>query len=268
MWNRSNCKILPNVFSFTHRNSKFIYKGLRQPNIRKFIRRIDGASTRKRDKWTKGIKDNFNDIKQEIRKSKEQKQDNDISQTHFRRRSDPSRINDTIIQEEVILDSNVKKLTRREVVAKLLPKLAYIICDVILFVTTNEINSDFSVYDRCMQFAIRANAFIQDADRPALVIVHNKCNISDAAELDVNTSTRLFLETFDPELKLTSYFSTVNVVRVPMLGEAYDNQSLRKIWDQQMTRLECVIESTKLIRTQHRMTMNCQLTNKLWFKVR
>jgi len=166
-------------------------------------------------------------------------------------------------------DDSVRKLTRRAVVAKMLPKLAYMICDVLLFVTTDEIHADYSVYDRCMTFAMRANAFVQDTDRPALIVVHNKYNVSLNAlerELDVDISTRQFLETFDPELKLASYFSGFYVIRLPMIGEAYDSPMLRGLWDQQIETLLSVINACKNARSQHRIAMSCQLTQKLWFK--
>ena len=191
-----------------------------------------------------------------------------------RRRSDASKREKEISEQEdpvgFLPSEEVKKLTRREVVAKMLPKLAYIICDAILFVTTDELHADYSVYDRCMTFAMRANAFVQDTDRPALVVVHNKYNVSLnnlERELDVNMSTRQFLETFDPDLSLTGYFSAVHVVRLPLIGEAYDNSMLRKLWDQQIDRLGSVLNTCKNNRSQHRIAMSCQLTNKLWFRV-
>jgi hypothetical protein len=175
-----------------------------------------------------------------------------------------------VFEVEQYEDEDVRRLTRRSVVAKMLPKLAYMICDVLLFVTTDEIHADYSVYDRCMTFATRANAFVQDTDRPALIVVHNKYNVSLNAlerELDVDISTRQFLETFDPELKIASYFSGFYVIRLPMIGEAYDSSMLRSLWDQQIDTLLSVINACKNARSQHRIAMSCQLTQKLWFKV-
>jgi len=168
--------------------------------------------------------------------------------------------------------NRIDESSRRRIVHKLLPKLAYVLCDVIIFCTTDELSSDFSVYDRCIAFAQRANSKLKETDRPALVVVHNKFPVSMGnfnSELDVETSSSYFLNTFDPEGELRGLFSACKVVRLPLLSQIHDSGILRSLWDQQIDRLNETIRSLSMERYESRkkFLMGYQLTETSWYKI-
>lgn len=160
--------------------------------------------------------------------------------------------------------------SRRSIVKKQFPKIAYILCDIILLITTDEIGSDYSVYDRCLEFAQRANIQLLDTDRPSIIIIHNKFAVSlenVQNELDVDISSQLFLDTFDKENELAKFFSSCKVVRLPLLSQAHDSALLRSLWDQQIEKLLDIINNLSHDRYESRKEFGYQLTETAWFKV-
>ena len=104
---------------------------------------------------------------------------------------------------------------RRQAVQEYFPKLAYLCSDVVVMLTTESFVCS-ACYDQVMEMVVAANQNVSDIVRPALIIIHNQCKLTD--NFDVDTTTERFLESHDADGELSKYFSTIRVSLVRFIS--------------------------------------------------
>ena len=98
------------------------------------------------------------------------------------------------------------------------PKLAYLCSDIVVMLTT-ETFACSACYDQVMEMVVAANQNVSDIVRPALIIIHNQCKLTD--NFDVEATTDRFLESHDADGELSKYFSVIRV-RIELIVDIVD----------------------------------------------
>jgi hypothetical protein len=171
---------------------------------------------------------------------------------------------------------------RADNIRDLFPKLAYCISDVVCLIGQEPFFST-RYLERAISFAKRANTNVNDVELPVLLLVSNKRN-ADECELDIQTSTQLFISSMGNDLKtLDSYFSCIICVYLPnkkgvikIEDENDENGKLldgAQLYESQMMKLKLILSSlmkTKLAASKsNSMQVSRLITSKygLWFQI-
>ncbi|ELR17521.1 uncharacterized protein ACA1_062650 [Acanthamoeba castellanii str. Neff] len=139
---------------------------------------------------------------------------------------------------------------REESVEQQLPRLAYLLSDVIIFVdVVDAANKDY--FDRVYQFAFSAVDRIASAPKPSLIILQNKCGQS--SQLNVDLATERFWNEHDPHRTLSNVYQDLRWVSVPDFTDPNFFPQMQKLREELATMLNAQKERRVV-----------KLTNELW----
>jgi hypothetical protein len=143
---------------------------------------------------------------------------------------------------------------RRKAVSEYFPKLAYIISNVIIFLSRDDFTKNDYI-SRCYDFAERATRKLQQNPyKPVLIMVHNYS--SHSLLQPITDVTREFFKTHlrDETKKLGSFFEAVYCMRLPYkMCETTNMTNMNEMFQKQLTDLKnlltCIYKNHKKERT-------------------
>lgn len=122
------------------------------------------------------------------------------------------------VLEEVGREEIESYIERRKFVTRvLLPKLVYVVSDVIVYVNTVPSHRESAYLERVLQFCTASQAGVTSAERPSLILVHN---VAGAGPWDVERSTRQFLTLVDRKAQLSRSYRSIDVLKLPHWRDA------------------------------------------------
>jgi ABC-type multidrug transport system fused ATPase/permease subunit len=120
--------------------------------------------------------------------------------------------------ENVSRDEINAYMDRRKFVTRvLLPKLIYVVADVIVFVNSVPAHRESAYLERVLEFCEKSQQGVSSAERPSLILVHN---MSAAGPYSVEQSTRAFMTLVDRKSQLAKSYRTIDVIKVPNWRDA------------------------------------------------
>jgi hypothetical protein len=118
--------------------------------------------------------------------------------------------------DQVPRDEIDRYIERRKFVTRvLLPKLVYVVSDVIVFCNTVPAHRESAYLERVLQFCTASQAGVASAERPSLILVHN---LAAAGPWDVERSTRQFLTLVDRKAQLSRSYRSIDVRQAAALA--------------------------------------------------
>eukprot|EP01127_Copromyxa_protea_P015556 TRINITY_DN4488_c0_g1_i2.p1 TRINITY_DN4488_c0_g1~~TRINITY_DN4488_c0_g1_i2.p1 ORF type:complete len:1740 (+),score=308.01 TRINITY_DN4488_c0_g1_i2:97-5220(+) len=147
---------------------------------------------------------------------------------------------------------------RRKAVNQHLPRFAYVISDVIVYIGEGSwANTEYR--DNVIAFANAAVENVASAIRPCLVIIHNKCNLHEPMDVDVLTKKFLVLHEGGEESPvLTKLYDSVVCISIPDWYHDHD------LFDQQVGKLKKIVAGMLLSQQMKRQRLGCLLTQVQW----
>eukprot|EP01129_Flabellula_baltica_P009859 TRINITY_DN40_c0_g3_i1.p1 TRINITY_DN40_c0_g3~~TRINITY_DN40_c0_g3_i1.p1 ORF type:complete len:1626 (-),score=289.42 TRINITY_DN40_c0_g3_i1:781-5658(-) len=157
---------------------------------------------------------------------------------------------------KLMMESNMTE-RRRRAVSQHLPRFAYVISDVIVYIGEGSwANTEYK--DNVVNFAHAAVENVASAIRPCIIIVHNKCNLHEPMDVEVMTEKFLQLHETDDNPILTNLYDQVKCISIP---DWYHDQEL---FDQQIVVLKKLVADLLLLQQKKRMRLGCLLTQVQW----
>lgn len=146
---------------------------------------------------------------------------------------------------------------RRIGVQEQLPRLAYAISDIVIFVALDDF-ANYSYISRVKQMARHATHDVLDLERPTLILVCNQTRL--AQPVDVEEVTNTFFSTHDAELTLLDSFESVKCVRLP----DFSSSEGKELFWKQIAVLQNLISSMLQCRLQQRERLGNTYSQLLW----
>lgn len=137
-------------------------------------------------------------------------------------------------------------------VKEILPKLAYMLSDVIVFVSNLSFANN-TYLEKLSDFASQAVKNVASSTRPSLIMVYNQC--PNTQEMDIERATDSFFRGHEEDRRqLETYFSEVKCLAMPLFQE--------KEFFSQLARLVDLI--TKMAQDREVRGNTLQLSNERW----
>lgn len=115
--------------------------------------------------------------------------------------------------KEIDMDEDTYFQLRRESVVEHLPRLAYVISDILIYVSSSDFSSH-SYYDTVQEVAINsATRGVLNSERPSLILICNKSGLTKT--FDVEKTTKNFFDLHDKKRTLLQTYLDVKCIRIP-----------------------------------------------------
>ncbi len=148
---------------------------------------------------------------------------------------------------------------RKHVTKHLLPRLCYIMSDVIVYVNTVPAKRESMYLDRVLEFVEKSQTGVSSAELPSLILVYNQCP-KRQKPFDIAEATDHFFVFVDREKKLLESYRTVDFVKIP----DWENESL---YAQQVTALQKTIAARVLEQKELKRANGTLFSEQVWFDI-
>jgi hypothetical protein len=148
---------------------------------------------------------------------------------------------------------------RKRVTKILLPRLCYILSDVVVYVNTVPAKRESEYLERVQEFVQRSQAGVASAEAPSLILVRNVCP-RRAKPFGVAEATEDFFTFIDRERKLTESYRSVDFVKIP--DNEYDG-----LYDEQINTFRSTLASRIKESAVVRRTNGTFFSERVWMDV-
>lgn len=158
--------------------------------------------------------------------------------------------------EQVSRDELNAYMERRKFVTRvLLPKLIYVVADVIVFVNTVPAHRESAYLERVLEFCEQSQKGVNSAERPSLILVHN---MAAAGPWSVDQSTRSFLSLVDRKSQLSRSYRSIDVIKIPHWRDA-------ELYAMQLNRLHLLMAQRTREQQALKRRLGLLVPERTWF---